>query len=98
MFQYVGNDKLQSFEPKWLEAEGVWMFSHGCPAASETGCIMPHADRPMMCRLFPFVAFRVYTDLQEAAHLELFLHSSRCPNWKAFGDNYDAAVKELENG
>ena len=98
MFMIVGNDGLQRFEPKWLEAEQVWTFMHGCPAASPTGCIIPHDKRPMMCKIFPFIAIPVYTDIRQEAHLELFLHTARCPNWKAFGDNYEAIKQEFENG
>jgi len=98
MYQYVGNEKLQSFEPTWYPERGAWGFSHGCPASSETGCLMPYEQRPLLCKIFPWIAIPVYQDDIKDAKAQLFLSAGRCPQWKAFGDNYKEVLKEFENG
>lgn len=97
MYHHVGNDILQGFEPRFEPKAGAWLFKTGCPAASSTGCIMPYEERPLMCRIFPWVAIPVYQD-DYSVLPKLFLAAARCPQWKAFGDNYDVIRQEFENG
>ena len=97
MSRVVGNDILLRFEPRWEPRAGAWLFKTGCPAASDTGCVMPYEERPLMCRIFPWVAIPVYHD-DYSVQPKLFLAAARCPQWKAFGDNYDVIRQEFENG
>lgn len=99
MNQYLPNDELRKAGPHFRDAEGVWAFkSKECPMLGPNGCIVPHEHKPMVCKLFPFMAVQVYSDKKDESHWELVLLVNRCANWKAFGDNYDTAMKEFENG
>lgn len=98
MGKYVGNEGLHKHSPSFNERAGVWMFKSGCPASSPTGCAIPYAERPMICKMFPYLPIPVYQDDIKDVHYKLLLDVERCPQWKAFGDNYDAAIKEFENG
>jgi len=98
MHHYVGNARLQEFNPKFME-NNVWMFRTGtCPALTDKGCIMPYKVRPLMCRLFPWLSIPVYTDTVEDVHNELVLMVSRCPKWQEFGERYEQIKEELRNG
>lgn len=98
MFEYVGNEGMTSFEPSFKPEAGGWGFKSGCPASTPQGCIMPYAERPLICRLFPWMYIPVYTDANTEITYILALTAHRCPNWKAFSDNYDIVKKEFENG
>jgi Fe-S-cluster containining protein len=77
----------------------VWMFDEeGCPGLTDTGCIMPYEERPLMCRLYPWIAVPILGTRQKDAYTDLLLYTTTCPQWKAFGDDYDIARKEFENG
>jgi len=58
---------------------------------------MPHKDRPLMCRLYPWIAVPCYGPEQEDVAVRLLLETS-CSNWIAFGENRESAMKEFENG
>ena len=95
LYNYVGNDKIQSHGPVWIN--DAWMFERGCPGLTDKGCIMAYEDKPLMCRLFPWIAVPILNDLHKDAHNDLLL-TMRCPQWRAFGENYESAMKEFENG
>ena len=96
LYMCVGNDAIQKCGPVWVE-DRMWMFKVGCPGLTSTGCALSHDERPLMCRLYPWIAVPCYGPEQEDAAVRLLLEPT-CPNWKAFGDNYDTAKKEFENG
>lgn len=59
---------------------------------------MPYEKRPLVCKMFPFLPIPIYQDDIKDIHYKLLLDVERCPQWRAFGDNYDTAKEEFENG
>lgn len=98
MSNLVGNEGMRKHLPKYYESHDIWMFKTGCPAATPTGCKLSHDERPLMCRLWPYLLLPVYEDDAKDAHYKLLLDVERCPNWRAYGDDYDAVMQEFENG
>jgi len=95
LYSAVGAEKIMAYEPEWVNDS--WMFAKGCPGLTSTGCVLSYEDRPLMCRLFPWVIAPILGDTHREAHHDLLL-TMRCPQWKAFGENYEFALKEFENG
>ena len=93
----VGQDAMMKCGPTYMN-EGAWMFKVGCPAKTDHGCALVHARRPLMCRIFPWMAVPVYGPDKEDIEVRLFLAAHECPHWKHFGDNYLQAKEEFDNG
>lgn len=92
----VGNDNVLAYSPVWIN--NGWMFEReGCPALTDKGCCLPHEKKPLNCRLFPWLVVPIYGPLQKDVYNTLLLYTN-CPQWKAFGDNYEEARREFENG
>ena len=97
MLTSVGERKIQEFKPTWMADGHCWMFAEsGCPAATSHGCILKHAERPLMCRLFPFHPIPCTGPKDEDKTVVMMLNL-RCPNWKQFGDRIHDAEEEYSN-
>jgi Fe-S-cluster containining protein len=74
----------------------MWMFKRGsCPGIGDNGCVMPYDERPLVCRLFPWVSVPFYTSTKDDAMNELVLLVGRCPQWRVFGELYEQTKEEL---
>ena len=87
---------MTAAKPKWVPEAGGFIFEGPCPCISPTGCTIPYEQRAIMCRSFPFLMIPVISDRAEGVHFKFLLDVERCPNWKAFGDNYDRVKEEFE--
>lgn len=96
MCEKVGVDAVHHCIPTYMD--GAWMFVKGCPANTGAGCALTHEFRPLMCRLYPWVAVPLVGPLPEDTKVRLFLAADQCPHWKYFGDNYPQAKEEFDNG
>ena len=98
VFESVGNDRLQQHQPHFMESTGMWMFKRGgCPALTPDGCVLVYDDRPLVCRLFPWVSVAFYTDVEDGARDELVLLVGRCPQWRVFGELYEQTKDEMND-
>lgn len=61
---------------------GVITFPYKqCPFLSDTGCVIPHDEKPLVCKMFPFV-------FQPARHGNVIqlLDIGHCPMWREWGE------------
>jgi Fe-S-cluster containining protein len=98
MAQRVGNDALMQCGPTLNEERGIWSFEHGCPASSDKGCVLAYSERPLVCKIYPWVPVLATADEQKEPIHKLMLDVARCEQWKAFGDYYAEFKQEYENG
>jgi Fe-S-cluster containining protein len=88
----LGFEKVRAAKPKRV---GAWlMFMENCPGKLPDGCILSYEERPLGCRIYPFVAIPALGG-SVLGH-ELLLDLRHCPHWKEFGDQYEAAKREFE--
>ena len=85
----IGSDLCLTGDPKWLG--DLWTFSNLCPARTETGCMFPYEDRPLACRIYPYVAIpgrdgKIYLLMEPG---------SRCPGIASFIDREAEAVSVI---
>lgn len=77
--------------------DGFWITQEkGCPALTETGCVIPHDERPLNCRLYPFVRIKAYGENRQVVD-ELLLATKTCPFWRELGAKRDEAMEELNH-
>lgn len=88
MYQIVGDERVQAHHPKLLL--GGWKFNDGCPALTESGCMLSYDDRPALCRSYPFQPVPAID-----GSTMLLLSVKTCPHWKEFGEHYQEIIKEL---
>ena len=66
-----------------------WTVITGCIARTETGCAFSYEDRPLVCKIFPFMTNR--TELGWKISLDV----DTCPYWMIFGHLRDEAAQTL---
>jgi hypothetical protein len=70
-----------------------WMFRENCPGKLPDGCALPYDDRPLCCKIYPFVAIPAITG-SVIGH-EILLDIRHCPRWKEFGECYEETKEEF---
>ncbi len=78
--------------------EGYWYSLElgACPALTATGCAIPYAERPLKCKLSPYVAFPIHGD-EGVVYSDLYLATLQCPAWRELGELREVAEEELRN-
>jgi Fe-S-cluster containining protein len=78
--------------------DGYWYSLNlgACPALTATGCAIPYDERPLNCKLYPYVPFPIHV-VDAAVEPELFLSNKFCPAWREFAEHRDEAEEELRN-
>lgn len=91
----IGNDKVQAGRPTRIS--NGWMFrADRCPGVTDTGCVLPYPDRPLACRIYPFVAMpAINTDLK--IEIIPLLAVQTCPHWDIFGKGVEDVKQEIKN-
>lgn len=87
----TGREKAEAAGPQQLG--NWWMFRDTCPGKLENGCVLPYEDRPLTCKIYPFVAIPSMNG-SIAGH-ELLLDLRHCPRWKEFGERYEETKEEF---
>jgi Fe-S-cluster containining protein len=67
-----------------------WQFKEPCPAKSDKGCIISYDDRPIVCKLYPFMPVPTRTKGT------MLLLDLECPYWMVFGKDIEKAKEELK--
>ena len=90
--------KAKNFTLKGSESDGYWrsLNEGDCPALTETGCAVPYDEHPLLCRIYPYVPFRV-PGIDFEGVQELFLATRRCPAWREFGSLREKAEERPRN-
>ncbi|GEM_PF-6015927 len=70
-----------------------WMFRENCPGKLPDGCVLRYDDRPLCCKIYPFVAIPAITG-SVIGH-EILLDIRHCPRWKEFGECYEEVKQEF---
>ncbi|MEI6293064.1 MAG: YkgJ family cysteine cluster protein [Methanomicrobiales archaeon] len=70
-----------------------WMFRENCPGKQKDGCVLAYDDRPLCCKIYPFVAIPAVTG-SVIGH-EILLDIRYCPRWKEFGEWYEETKQEF---
>ena len=94
----IGNEKAQAGRPFRVNGGWVWRLNEGekCPGLTETGCALPHDERPRNCQLYPFVMLQIVTkEIKRDILPVLDIHI--CPHWVEFGKQYESIKKEIED-
>lgn len=95
LVKVIGNDAAQAAEP--VRMRGGWMFKTApCPGVTDTGCMLPYADRPFQCRIYPFVPIPTVNPDGSQTIIPL-LAVQTCPYWDTFGGGVEDVKKEIEN-
>jgi Fe-S-cluster containining protein len=76
--------------------DGYWysLNEGACPALTANGCAIPYDERTLLCKLYPYVPFKVQGPDGRVVK-ELFLATKQCPAWREFGKQRDKAEEEL---
>ena len=92
----IGNDVAQLHKPVRVNDGWVWSSTEHtrCPGDTGSGCILAYEERPLACKLFPFVAVPIINKALEA-EMHLLLEVEWCPQWEKFGRNREQVLKEL---
>jgi Uncharacterised protein family (UPF0153). len=90
----IGREKAEAAGPQKLG--NWWMFRDTCPGKLDAGCVLPYGDRPLACKIYPFVAIPSING-SIAGH-ELLLDLRHCPRWKEFGERYEETKEEFLRG
>jgi hypothetical protein len=91
LVQAIGKDKSDAAVP---ERFGTWwMFREICPGKLPDGCVLSYDDRPLCCKIYPFVAIPAITG-SVIGH-EILLDLRHCPRWKEFGEYYEETKQEF---
>lgn len=90
--------KVKNFTFIGFGDEGFWysLNEGACPALTTTGCAIPYNERTTLCKLYPYVPFKM-RGLKGEIVEELFLATKQCPAWREFGECRDEAERELQN-
>lgn len=93
----IGNERLMAAVP--VRISGGWMFREGrCPGATDTGCVLPYGERPLICRTYPFIPCQVIGKNMQRQTIFL-LRVDTCPHWQEFGKHIDDVKNEVaKNG
>jgi len=82
----IGIEKAKASQP--IQIKGAWKFRTAvCPAVTPTGCTLPYADRPEVCRIYPLVKLQG----------EMFLDIQICPHWQVFGQELPQVKEEIDH-
>jgi Fe-S-cluster containining protein len=84
----IGQETAMAAEPEFVG--NVWQFKSLCPGRTDTGCAVSYKDRPIVCKLYPFLPVPTRTQ-----GIKLLLDIA-CPNWKTFGNLIDQSYEELK--
>jgi len=78
--------------------DGYWysLNKGACPALTPTGCAIPYEERTLLCKLYPYVPFKVQ-GADGGVVEEIFLDNKLCPAWREFAEHRDDAEEELRN-
>ncbi len=87
----IGRERAEAAGPQQLGS--WWMFRETCPGKREDGCALSYEDRPLTCKIYPFVAIPSING-SIAGH-ELLLDLRHCPRWKDFGERYEETKEEF---
>jgi hypothetical protein len=87
----IGEKKAKAAGPEQMGT--WWMFREKCPGKLPDGCALTYEERPLCCKLYPFVAIPAITG-SIIGH-ELLLDIRHCPRWKEFGDQYEEMKQEF---
>jgi hypothetical protein len=87
----IGRKKSEAAIPEQFGT--WWMFRENCPGKLPDGCILSYDDRPLCCKIYPFVAIPAITG-SVIGH-ELLLDIRHCPRWKEFGECYEETKSEF---
>lgn len=87
----VGKEKAKAALPERYGS--WWMFREICPGKLKDGCILTYDDRPLCCKIYPFVAIPAVTG-SVLGH-EILLDLRHCPRWKEFGESYEEVKQEF---
>ena len=94
LYTAVGDKKILEADPKYIAPLHGWVFNlkdgEKCPGSTETGCILPYNDRPMICKTYPFIGYKGINGVA------LLLAVKTCPAWEEFGARYKEAYEEYE--
>ena len=87
----IGEEKARNAAPQQYGT--LWMFREHCPGKRSDGCVLEYDDRPLTCKVYPFVAIPALTG-SVLGH-EILLDLRHCPRWKEFGERYEETKQEF---
>jgi hypothetical protein len=87
----IGKEQAEAAGPERLGT--WWMFRENCPGKLPDGCVLSYEDRPLCCKIYPFVAIPAITG-SVIGH-EILLDIRHCPRWKEFGEHYEETKQEF---
>jgi len=95
MTQAAGEEKVLAKAPKYNGSRWHFTILSDCPALSDAGCIMEYKDRPLACRLAPFILVPLYNGDKNNITVDLLL-TLTCLKWREFGEYYAEIIKEVK--